>query len=483
MTTMPHWLSKQAFLQPEYPAVDFPDGSCITFAELEERCKRKAAALFFHGVKEKDHIAILSSNRVSFIESIFALSYLGARAVLLNTRLTIRELDYQIHDGDVKAIIYEAAQEEKVEALTAGDVSPLPFHTLTGDYTMPEMKERIDLEDVFTLMYTSGTTGAPKAVLHTYGNHWHSAVSSALNLGMERGDKWILNLPMFHVSGFSTLMKGVIYGMTIEHHARFDAQEVVESIKQRGATMVSGVSVMLEELVEVFDRDDIPGSFRCFLLGGGPATEKLLNRAASLGIPVFQTYGMTETTSQIATLAPADATRKLGSAGKALATASLHINAAEGEIGEILVAGPMVSGGYYKRDREEGLLFATGDMGYFDEEGFLYLAGRKKEMIISGGENIYPAEIENVLVQVPGVSGAAVTGMKDEKWGEVPAVFLTGKDIKRDKILQYCERHLARYKHPAYVYRVAELPRNASNKVLKYKLTEMVKAGECDEIE
>ncbi|SIS44036.1 o-succinylbenzoate--CoA ligase [Salimicrobium flavidum] len=483
MTSMPHWLSKQSFLQPERHAVEFMDGSFLTFRDLETRSKRMAGALAHEGIKEKDHVAVLSVNHPSFIEVVFGLSYLGARAVLLNIRLTPEELSYQVKDAEVETFIYGPEQAEKVAGLGNENLTFLSFRDLEGEYQTPELKETIELDEVFTLMYTSGTTGNPKAVLHTYGNHWFSAVSSALNLGFDREDKWLLNLPLFHVSGFSTLMKSVVYGMTIEFHDHFDAKAVVESIRQRGITMVSGVSVMLGKLVKALEGKELPSSFRCFLLGGGPATETLLKQANEAGIPVFQTYGMTETTSQIVTLSPQDAVRKLGSAGKALATASVHIDADEGETGEIMVEGPMVSEGYYNRERPTTRFFATGDMGRFDEEGFLYVVGRKKEMIISGGENVYPAEIENVLVQVDGVQEAAVVGVDDEKWGEVPAAFVTGEGIDRQHVKNACLRLLARFKHPAYIYHITELPRNASNKVMKHLLIERMKEGKYDEIE
>ncbi|SDJ63456.1 o-succinylbenzoate--CoA ligase [Salimicrobium halophilum] len=482
MTVMPHWLSKQSFLQPDKSAVEYKDGSFVTFRELERRSKEMAGVLYNMGVREKDHVAILSPNDPSFMEIVYGLSYLGARVVLLNVRLTSQELLYQVNDAEASLLLFEPSQSDKVESLRE-ELQVVSFSDLEGKATVPGLKEEIDLDEVFTMMYTSGTTGNPKAVLHTYGNHWFSAISSALNLGLTQDDKWLLNLPVFHISGFSTLMKNVIYGMTIEFHESFEEDEVLRSMKERGVTMISGVSVMLERLIDVVAKEDIPSSFRCFLLGGGPATKHLLERAQDKNIPVFQTYGMTETTSQIATLAPQDAVRKLGSAGKALATASLYIEAEKGYVGEIMVAGPMVSEGYYKKERRQGRFFATGDMGYLDEEGFLYVSGRKKEMIISGGENIYPAEIENVLAGVEGVEEIAVAGVSDETWGEVPAAFVSGRNVKREAIISRCKHGLARYKHPAYIFRVPQLPRNASNKVLKRRLVEMVEAGDLDELE
>ncbi|WP_347862513.1 o-succinylbenzoate--CoA ligase [Salimicrobium sp. PL1-032A] len=441
MTVMPHWLSKQAFLQPNKTAVEYMGESSVTFRELERKSKHMAGVLYGKGVREGDHIALLSPNDPLFLDIVYGLSYLGARVVLLNVRLTTEELHYQVQDAEVGKLLFEPSQSGKALQLE-GVVPVVSFADLTDKAADPVLKEEIDLEEVFTMMYTSGTTGKPKAVMHTYGNHWHSAISSALNLGITPEDKWLLNLPVFHISGFSTLMKNVIYGMTIDFHTSFDEKEVLLSIKTRGTTMISGVSVMLERLLEELE-EELPATFRCFLLGGGPATEYLLEKAREKRVPVFQTYGMTETTSQIATLSPKDAVRKLGSAGKALATASLYIDAGDGEVGEIMVAGPMVSAGYYKKTEREERFFKTGDMGYLDEEGFLYVSGRKKEMIISGGENIYPAEIENALAGIDGVEEVAVAGLPDETWGEVPAAFVSGERVSREAIIDRCHQGLA----------------------------------------
>ncbi|WP_028783544.1 o-succinylbenzoate--CoA ligase [Thalassobacillus devorans] len=482
--TLPHWLQKQAELRPNEQAIETDGGSSLSFLELHEQSKQYAACFEEQGIKIGDHVAVLSSNRLEMVIALHGLSYLGAVAVLLNTRLTDEELAFQIKDAEVSCLITEDNFYVKGEAaIQKAGLAYCPivqYHLINSHKSSPDaIRKEIILDEVFTIIYTSGTTGSPKGVQLTYGNHWTSAISSALNLGLSQTDKWLICLPMFHVGGFSALIKNVVYGMPVFLMERFDEHIVNHAIKKSGVTIVSVVSVMLQRLIEDLRDERLPEHFRCMLLGGGPAPKPLLERAKDRAIPVFQTYGMTETASQIVTLSPKDALRKLGSAGKSLSTAWLEIDAPRGEIGEIKVKGPMVTKGYYKREEataealSDGWL-ATGDLGYQDEEGFLYVVDRRKDLIISGGENIYPAEIESVLSGMEGIVEAGVTGIEDSRWGQVPAAFVvTEQEIllnERD-VLCYCRDLLAGYKCPKEVHFVEKLPRNASNKLLRRELS------------
>lgn len=478
--TIPHWLSKRAQLTPEQIAVELPDGTVLTCKELEEKSKRFARKLASIGIKEGSHVGIISENNKSMAIAIHALSYLGSVAVLLNIRLTDKELNFQINDAKISHIL----MSDTFEADTNGMHFSVSARTFTDIENCTEqqvpLKTEINLDDIFTIIYTSGTTGFPKGVMHTYGNHWWSAVASVLNLGIATTDKWLAALPIFHVSGLSILIRSTIYGIPVYLLEKFDEKVVQEAIMAKGVTIVSVVTVMLKRLVDIIGDQHYPEAFRCMLLGGGPAPEPLLVKAKKHHIPVFQTYGMTETSSQIVTLSPKDALAKTGSAGKPLFPAQLKIDQKnENGIGEIFVKGPMVTSGYFNRDEATRAAFqngwlATGDLGLMDEEGFLYVVDRRKDLIISGGENIYPSEIESVLSGMDRIMEVGVVGVDDETWGQVPAVFVVSQDdtVTVRDIIDYATRHLAAYKLPKQIYFVDHLPRNASNKLKRNKLAE-----------
>lgn len=475
--TIPHWLTKQAELKPNQLAIELVDGQKISFLELCEESQQFAKKLSTAGVCKGQHVGILSTNNVKMIVAIHALSYLGAVGVLLNTRLTTSELQYQIDQSNVSLIIAADHLSEEMNALNVASKATFS-NVKTMKVAKVDLQVEINLSDPFTIIYTSGTTGFPKGVVHTYGNHWWSAISSALNLGLSSNDKWLAVLPFFHVGGLSIFLKSVIYGMPVYLMEKFDASLVHQAIMEKQVTMASVVTVMLQRLLKELGEDSYPETFRCMLLGGGPAPEPVLLKAKKTKVPVFQSYGLTETSSQIVTLSPPDSLRKLGSAGKPLTPAQLKIDANSGQIGDIFVKGPMVTNGYFENDEANKTAFnnnwlRTGDMGYLDEEGFLYVVDRRSDLIISGGENIYPSEIESILSGVDGVIEIAVTSKEDEKWGAVPVAFIVkDESITKEDIIIYAQTHLASYKIPRDIYFVDDLPRNASNKIIRYKLKE-----------
>ncbi|MUV39252.1 o-succinylbenzoate--CoA ligase [Lentibacillus sp. JNUCC-1] len=477
---VPHWLTKQAELNPDATAIELDSGEQICFSELEQRSKTYARKLAQAGVKEDMHVGVLSSNSVQMVTLIHALSYLGAVAVMLNIRLTDQELSYQVDDADVeKVFVHDELKSTASKMQFASKV-----HTFSDVEQLEEvevlLKTELDLNKPCTIMYTSGTTGHPKGVVHTYGNHWWSAVGSVLNLGLKPEEKWLCVLPLFHVGGFSILIRSMMYGMPVYLLESFNAQAVNHAICHKGVTIASVVTVMLQRLIEDLGDNHYPETFRCMLLGGGPVPQPILEKSSILSIPVVQTYGMTETSSQIATLSARDALKKIGSAGKALVPSQLHVTAEPGEVGDILVKGPMVTKGYYKRPDatkasfEEGWL-KTGDLGRVDQEGYLYVVERHHDLIISGGENIYPTEIENVLYQIPEVKEAAVVGRRDAEWGQVPVAYaVVGQEdanaLTKERMMAVLIRELAPYKRPKDIIFLDQLPRNATNKIMRHKL-------------
>lgn len=480
---MPNWLMQRARLTPDRAAIESGDGT-VTFNELYEQVAAVSRRLAAWGIGRGEHVALLCESTLSMIRFIHALGLLGAVSILLNNRLSTGELAWQTEDSAARLLISDRALEKQGREIA--EKQSVPFATMDEIMAVRpepvELSAETDLDAPCTMVYTSGTTGHPKGVILTWGNHWWSAAGSMLNLGLERTDKWLCCVPLFHVSGLSILMKSLIYGMTVVLQTKFNPHEVNLQILQNGVTMMSVVSNMLRRMLDDLGDEKYPASFRCMLLGGGPAPMPLLRRCEKNRIPIYQTYGLTETASQMVTLPPEFMFSKIGSAGKPLFHGEIRIDGREQtapeQPGEILVRGPNVTSGYWGRPEataqalKDGWLH-TGDIGYLDQDGFLYVLDRRCDLIISGGENIYPAEIESVLLSHPAVEEAGVIGVKDVRWGEVPWAFVkpgTGFRLSEKELLDFCAGQLAHYKLPVHVQQVESLPRNASRKLLRRKL-------------
>lgn len=488
---MQNWLFKRAELTPQRTAVEY-NNTKISFQQLKESVITLARRVASTPIKDGDHVAILMSNSLETVEVIHALASLRAVAVFLNTRLSPHELAWQIQDADVKLLVYDERNEKLISNLaqfTSSSVKMISYMQLTSlvEHEVT-IKDEWKLSDLHSIIYTSGTTGQPKGVMLTYGNHWWSAMGAVLNMGFTAEDRWLACLPFFHVSGLSILMRSIIYGITVVIHDTFDPSNVNRAILEERITHISVVSNMLMRMLNDLQSQEYPTTLRCMLVGGGPVPLHLLEQCRQRSIPVYQTYGMTETASQIVTLSPEDMFRKIGSAGKPLFPAQLKIVSdgtivPNGAIGEIVIKGPNVTNGYYKKDAETKKAFLngwfyTGDVGYLDEEGYLYVLDRRNDLIISGGENIYPAEVEAVLTSHPNVLDAGVVGVEDSYWGQVPVAFVVYQDgvkITEEDLQHYCRSHLASYKVPRRIYEVPHMPRNAANKLMRNQLREMAK--------
>lgn len=491
---LPPWLKQRAYLTPKRIALISEDET-LTFAQLDRKARHMALRLISLGVKPGTHVAILLANRAQTVVFIHALMYAQGVLIPLNTRLSVKELAWQVGDAQASLVIYDDDNQEKIEALK-GQVSCPLIHLaqLEKQEEAPVNSEifhrPVSLNDLHTIIYTSGTTGRPKGAMLSYGNHFWSAVGSALNMGLTKDDRWLCALPLFHVSGLSILMRSVIYGITMVLLSRFDPEKACRWMNEHKITHISVVSTMLSALVEHLPENDHPPHLRAILLGGGPCPEPLLEKCLDRFLPVYQSYGLTETASQIVTLAPEDVVIKAGSAGKPLFPAQVRIiqqghGAEPGQVGEIAVSGPNVTRGYYRREEETAKVlkdgwFYTGDLGYLDEDGYLYVLDRRNDLIISGGENIYPAEVESVLLAHPLIKEAGVVGKADDVWGEVPVAFVVpekGAHLSEEEIIAFCQDKLARYKIPTKIHFVPHLPRNATNKLLRRELRQWLEKG------
>lgn len=515
-TILPDWLKRSAENHADHPALEWQDGRW-SFAQLDWQADQLALRLATLNVHAGERVALLGTNSPAYVAFVHALTRLGAVLVPLNIRLTAEELNWQIRDvratllvsdSSFAALANEIVQHVPAMARATISTQSTPPKSSTADtnsahvilHTGNEIVEatinaplrtQINLDDTQAIIYTSGTTGHPKGVIITYGMQWWNAIGSALNLGHDRDDRWLACLPLFHVGGLSILMRSIINGISVVLHEKFDAVAINRALREERVTIISVVAVMLQRMLAALESEQggagYPATLRCVLLGGGPAPRPLLEDCARLGIPVSQSYGLTESCSQAVTLVPADALRKLGSAGRPLLPVQLKImhegrTLPAGEAGVIHLKGPTITPGYADRPQEtaqtiqDGWL-STGDMGYLDNEGYLYVLDRRNDLIISGGENVYPAEIEAVLLAHPAVAEAGVCGMPDAQWGQVPIAFVRprpGSSIDIAALHVYAAARLARYKLPRAIHVVEQLPRNASGKLVRRKLPELL---------
>jgi O-succinylbenzoic acid--CoA ligase len=435
------WLAQRSQSCPDRTAL-VADGAEMTYAELEAEATWVARRLAAHGVRRGSTAALTMHPRREQVVLVHALMKIGATLLPLNPRLTPEER---------RAIV--DAEEPIVDLDDPGELTQT-------EADLPLLGEH-DMDDVCARVLTSGSSGIPKPVGLTYGNFLWNAVGSGFNLGVDPADRWLCCVPLSHIAGLGIVMRSVIYGTTAVVHDGFDVDRVGASLEGDGITVVSLVATMLTRLLEA--GADLSGP-RAILVGGGPVPEESLTEALGKGATVVQTYGMTETCSQVTTLAPADARRKVGSAGRPLLTTHLRI-----EEGEILVQGPTVAPG---RADGDGWLH-TGDLGQIDEEGFLYVKDRIDDLIVSGGENVVPAEVEEVLLRHPEVADAAVVGREDPEWQQaVTAVVVleNGSEVTPDDLRRHCAESLAGFKVPKRVELASALPRTPSGKLLRRAL-------------
>ncbi len=446
------WLTRAATKRPAVTALHTPRGSC-SYSELYAAARFAAAELAARGAGPGRRVAIVLPAGLDFAQALHGCLLLGAVAVPVDLRSSAQE----------RARITASASVLVEEPLGDG---PLPGGAGAGTHAHTH-----DLDATAVVIHTSGTTASPRAVELTYGNFLWSALGSAVALGLHPRERWLCALPVAHVGGLSILLRSAIYATTAVVHERFEVDRVMHALRSEEITLVSLVATTLARLLDA--GLSAPPRLRCALTGGGPVPAALLARARAAEVPVSLTYGLSEACSQVSTTPVAAIDGARTDAGPPLFCTRVRIeevHSAEPGTGEILIGGPTVAPGALAPD---GWLH-SGDLGRLDEQGRLLVHGRRADTIISGGENVAPAEVEAVLEAHPQVLEAAVLGRPDPQWGEaVTAIVVArpGAAVEGESIRAHCARLLAAYKVPKQVVVAAEpLPRTRSGKLLRREL-------------
>lgn len=489
----------------------------VSYDQLADRTLRVAHALKDRGVAKGDRVAYLGENHPAFLETLFACGTLGAVFVPLNTRLAPPEIQFQLQDCAVTVLIHAQSLTELatrgaagtgvgrtvvVDDLVdggsrtdshsatsdpAGAVSIEDFEEVLASSAADPLDEPVGLDDAAMILYTSGTTGQPKGAVLTHGNITWNCFNVIVDFDFSSADVALMISPMFHVASLDMgVLPTILKGGTVVLESKFDPRRTLELIERHRATTISGVPTTYQLLCEHQDwpTADI-SSLNKLTCGGSAVPMRVLEAYEARGLRFSNGYGMTETAPGATTL-PADRSReKAGSSGLPHFFTDIRIAdlmggvVPAGEVGEVQIKGPNVIPGYWNRPEAAAECFAgggwfrSGDMGYKDEDGFLFISDRLKDMIISGGENIYPAEVEQAILELEAVSSVAVIGIPDHKWGEVPrAVVVLREDahLSEDELRGHLEGRLARYKIPKSVIFVDDLPRTASGKIRKAAL-------------
>ncbi len=488
-----NWFRERALRTPERKALHFED-RVWTYGQMQREIEDCAGRLGGLGVAKGDRVAFLGHNQPMFLFAMFACARLGAIFVPLNFRLTGPELGFMIEDCTACALIVDEAHRPVIAPQVAGLPSlksvlsaEQPAQWTQGD-PAPTTQARAHEDDVALIMYTSGTTGRPKGAMLTHGNIWWNNTSAMHTLDVLADDVTIVAAPIFHIGGLNvTTLAALQKGALVVLHRTFDPGRALAAIAAHRATSLFGVPAMFLFMAHnpAFATTDL-SSLRLLVVGGAPCPVPVLTTYLARGVSMQQGYGLTETSPMVSFLAPEYALTKVGSSGRTPMFVEVRIVGSEGVVnstpgaqGEILVRGPNVFKGYWglpeataKAIDAEGW-FHTGDAGFVDEEGFLTISDRIKDMIITGGENVYPAEIESELMRHPAIAEVGVIGEPDAQWGErvvAVAALKPGASLTLEELRAFAQERLAAYKLPRRLEFVTSLPRNATGKILKYQL-------------
>ncbi len=506
-------LKKRAEISPQQEAfVEFERQRRFNFLELNLRSNRVANTLLKQGVKPGDRVATLLKNGIESIESYFAIAKIGAVMVPVNWRLVASEIDYIINDAGAQTLIFDAdfdatvsevqargkvavshylrvnALPENPQLQNAPDFS-LDYDALMADASCDEPPIGAGEDDLLFIMYTSGTSGHPKGVMQSHNCMLWAEFTSMATSDMRGDDRFLLPMPMFHVGCLVPVSQLVHRGACGVIMRDIDMGVMFKAIEQEKITITMSVPALLQFMLMSPEREQHDISSICWIAtGAAPVPVSLLKQYEEIGISIYQAYGLTESCGPGTILLPQDGEAKVGSCGKpqmhteakVVDDQGKEVEPGSGQVGELIMAGKHIMLGYWNKPEataealRDGWLY-TGDLCTLDADGFISICDRKKDMVISGGENIYSAELENVLAACPEVQEAAVIGVPSEKWGETPlaiVVAAAGCKPSEESLKAYCKEHLASYKVPHLYELVSTLPRNPSGKLLKPQLRE-----------
>lgn len=503
MVNVGEWIKKWSILQPHKEALYFEDRP-ITYIKFNHRINQLSHLLLNIGIEKGDRVAVLLHNSPSYLELFFALSKIGAILVPLNWRLAGPELEFILRDSGSRLIIFEPEFEKVIASLrsclklpngnyiSVGSPHPdwaIEYEEAIASYPIHEPFEAPSAgdEDPHLLMYTSGTTGVPKGAVLSHRKTFFNVLNADIIYHLTSRDIMIVSRPMFHSGGLLVESAPILYkGGTLILKKRFRPEEILEAVERYRVTILELAATVYQFILQQCDlsRYDLR-SVHCYFTGGERIPVSMLKEYLQKGIAISQIFGQTEA-STITFLPSERAIEKIGSVGLPVFHGEVRIVDKEGkevgpeEVGEIIIRGPTLMNGYWNRPDltaetiRDGWLY-TGDLAKKDKEGYLYIVDRERDMYISGGENVYPAEIEKVLFTHPKVLDVAIIGVPDGKWGEVGKAYLVlkpGERMNEEEAIAYLQEKIAKYKIPKYIEFVQQLPKTASGKIQKYILKE-----------
>ena len=452
-----------------YGAEHYPNRICIneyTYNDIYRGVVHVARKL---EPLQASRIAILSDNSVMMAIYVLATMLVHKELLLLNVHLKPKEIENQLAQLDVTTVLNSVERREQLP----NSISTIVFESLESILSDLEPEDTFDWtfkdSGVAAIMNTSATTGQFKSVPLRWGQIRAHVQASKEVLGKTEQDNWLMVLPLFHVSGLSILMRSLYNGTAVTILPKYDESQVLKLIESENINMMSLVPTILTQLEPSITHHKL----RVILLGGEFIPMALIDACEKKSLPIYKTYGMTETFSQSVTFSVLDYPHKRDSVGKPLPGMQVRIDKPDVDgVGEIHLTGPMVMTGYIDKEPIDGDL-NTDDIGYVDEDGFVYILNRRKDLIISGGENIYPKELEDLVYTLPSVKECAIVPVPDPKWGQVPALFVAfhdGESMTADAILSFMTKSLAKYKVPKYVKILPALPRNGTGKIMRNEL-------------